>query len=110
GAIHEYRKAQPSRGTDCQFVLRRRTESVPDRSAIAAGGLSRSAGPFARKRGKILCRLRRNGGAARLDQSARRLRKQRRGLRILPATSTFHFPEKPHAGATRRNCRYQTSD
>src|SRR4029077_17977833 len=101
---------QPAGGTDCKIVLWRRTESVPNRSAIAAGGHSRSTRPFARKHGELLCRLRPNVGGASLDQSAPRLRKQRAGLRILAATSAFHFSEKPHAGATRRNCLDQTSD
>src|SRR5207248_1634687 len=38
-AIHESRMAQPTRGTDRKIVLRRRTESLPPRSAIAPGGL-----------------------------------------------------------------------
>ena len=62
----------------------------------AAGRLSRSTRPFARKHGKLLCRLRRNVGAARLDQSAPRLRKQRAG----PTNSSrqhqpFIFPKNP---------------
>src|SRR4029077_10733751 len=104
------RMAQPAGGTDCKIDLRRGNESFPNRSEIAAGALIRSARAFAGKHGKLLCRLRRNVGAARLDQSAPRLRKQRAGLRILAATSAFHFSEKPHAGATRRNCLDQTSD
>src|SRR5438552_3362681 len=46
-AIHESRMAQPAGGTDCKIDLWRRTVSVPNRSAIAAGGLSWSTRPFA---------------------------------------------------------------
>src|SRR5207248_9412550 len=77
------------------------------RSASATGRLGGAIGPLAREHGKLLCRVRRNLGTPCADKAPRTRRKRGPALQISPATSAFHFPQKPIVRLAERNRQYQ---